>query len=245
MFKYNAPDKYEKYIGIHNVKREWVYKGDGVFYHKRNYNLALLEKIYEYGYRAKDFRGETIDEAFKRIMAIPNNENQARMNWLEGVIGDRKSLLDIGSGLGVFPALWKETISNNIYCVETNKESICFINSLGIKCFNNYPPKNQKFDVVSLVHVLEHFLKPIGVLWRTKKYIKKGGLLFVELPDAVGFEHLDKNHDDFNSCHVWLWKLSAVCKMIDSIPGLKISDVHRQYYPERNLQRILVIAHAT
>ena len=79
------PDKYEKWMGITDVRRRWrKCLGCGTWHHLRNYPLEDLDKIYCDGYRNVRFRDETIGEAFSRISKIPNSENDKRIDWGEG-----------------------------------------------------------------------------------------------------------------------------------------------------------------
>lgn len=232
---YTTPDKYEKYMGIENVDRDWARCLQcGHYQQGRNYPLADLEKIYEKEYRSFHFRGETIKQAHDKVIKNRNNENTPRCEWFMENIGDVKTILDFGSGLGVFP----EFLSNRGYlvdCVEANEYSRQFIeDEIGLPCYHSNPA--EMYDVVTLVHVLEHIEKPEDFLpfFHTKK-------LFIEVPDAIEFELLDKNHDEFNSCHCHFFtegNLEALLKQC----GYKVTAAHDIHYKERNLSRIWMIA---
>ena len=233
------PDKYEKWIGITNIERCWKRcLRCGLIYHSRNYPLADLEKIYEHGYRHTDFRGETIKEAFDRIMAIPDSENDARVKWLTDTIGVPKTMLDVGSGIGVFPYRMKE-LGCNVWCTEENYDSLGFINSLGLHCVKGVP-KYARFDLVSIVHVLEHIEDPRSFLKELHDRLCSHGKLFVEVPDAEAFDWLDKDHDDFNSCHTHAYDVSTLYGILKSAK-FDVKDIHRAFYPERKLKRIMGI----
>lgn len=234
-----SPDKYEKWMGITGVERSWNYCGDCSLWHQiRNYPLSELEKIYEDGYRNKDFRGETIKEAFDRIMGILHSENNARCKWLIDTMGVPETILDIGSGIGVFPYRMKQ-LGSAVLCTEENKDSLAFINDLGIKCVKGIPDY-AKFELVSLVHVLEHIEKPISFLKDLHMVIQTNGRLFIEVPDAEAFGWLDPDHDDFNSCHVCSYNVSTLYGILRA-SGFDVKDIHRVFYPERKLSRIMAI----
>jgi len=222
-------------MGIKDVDRDWIRCMQcGHYQQDRNYPLAKLEKIYEDGYRSFEFRHETIQQAYNKVVEIPDNENSQRCEWFIDNIGKVKTILDFGSGLGLFP----EFLANRRYditCVEINKHSKEFIEySLKIPCYKSMPA--SRFDVITLVHVLEHIENPVEflTLLNTDK-------IFVEVPDAVEFELLDKNHDDFNSCHCHFFtrnSLEALLKM----SGYEVTAEHDIHYKQRNLSRILMIA---
>ena len=235
----NGPDKYEKWMGISDVKREWLYCPDcGLWHHARNYPLSQLERIYEEGYRNVDFRGENIKQAFDRIMAIKDSENDTRVKWLLKTAHTPKTLLDIGSGTGVFPYAMKEK-GACVWCTEENIHSLGFINSLGIKCVKGIP-YYAKFAMVSIVHVLEHIEDPVRFLKGLHKVIQANGKLFVEVPDAEAFNWLDPDHDDFNSCHTHSYDVSTLYGILKKAK-YDVKDIHRVFYPERKLSRIMAI----
>jgi len=197
-----------------------------------------LEKIYEDGYRSFNFRGETIEQAYNKVIAMPDNENSQRCEWFLKNIGEFKTILDFGSGLGVFPGY----LSNRGYdvdCVEINRNSQAFIqDTLSLPCYNKIP--NRLYDVITLVHVLEHFENPKEFLIGLKKNFNKDGKIFIEVPDAIEFEYLDKNHDEFNSCHCHFFDgLTLNNLLVDC--GYEITSMTEMEYKSRNLKRLLTI----
>ncbi len=47
-------------------------------------------------------------------------------------------------------------------------------------------------------------------------------------------------HDDFNSCHTHFYDISTLTKTVERA-GFKVTDIHREYYPDRSLSRIMAI----
>lgn len=246
IFSYNKPDKYEEYCGITNVDRKWWYDGNGDFYYAlRNYKVRQLDPIYTKGYRDPKFRKETIQETFERIATLPidKSENRKRFSWFNANINfQRGKVLDIGSGFGVWPHLLK-VAGWDVECVEPNEDSARFINNeLHIPCRNEFfsPDMDRTYDVVSIVHVLEHISTPRQFIRKVVKCLKPEGKLFVEVPDAVEFRYLPRDHDEFNSCHVWFFTASYLCRLFDKL-DLDVTHLHRPYYKDRKLSRIQVI----
>jgi len=238
-FRYLEPDKYEKLVGLTKIRRFWnrcLYCG--MYQHFRDYPLKELEKIYEHGYRHPDFRGETINEAFDRIVAIKDSENEVRVKWLTDIIGVPESMLDIGSGIGVFPYKMQE-LGSMVRCTEENFDSLKFLPTIGLHCAKEIPD-HAEFDLVSIVHVLEHIENPVEFLKDLHKSIQTNGRLFIEVPDAEAFNWLDKDHDDFNSCHVCSYNVSTLYQVLKKA-GFDVTDIHRVFYPERKLSRIMGI----
>ena len=184
-------------------------------------------------------RDASIEDEFKRIMGLPRSENKDRVHWLKDNL-EMDSLLDIGSGLGVFPYSLKHDFGS-ITCIEPCVEAAMFIrDSLGISCFiGMYAPETIDYPettVTSLVHVLEHMPDPM----KTLENIKSPNL-FIEVPDAVEFETLPKDHDEFNSTHLWFFNVSTLDRLCRDA-GWQPYKIERVHYPERNLSRIRLLA---
>jgi SAM-dependent methyltransferase len=239
-FWYRKPDKYEKYVmpgleKLENIKRMWVKcKKCGFYWQIRNYPLEQLTEIYKFDYRSECFRGEWIDQTFERIMGYKNSENDQRYEWFWSHTQYIDSVLDIGSGLGVWPALlYKKGYS--IVCTEENEISRSYINSrLGFGCYKSLD------DVGELIHVLEHIEDVNSFLTEVRAHLKPQGILFVEVPDNIEFLQLDKDHDEFNSCHLWHFDIESLCRVMKR-NKFNPRHIGRLTYDARGLSRILMI----
>lgn len=238
---FKEPDKYEEWIGITNVRRRWRRcLKCGLWHHWRNYELEVLEKIYSDGYRDPKFRGENIRQSMLKVYGLSDtkSENARRIEWLVNTLGKTpNTLLDIGSGLGVFP-LKMRALGVDVRCVEHNNDSIDLLRSLNVDCTREMP--EDKFDVVSLTHILEHIETPVEFLKSLHGSLKSDGELFIEVPDAIEFEILFPTHDDFNSCHTHFYDIPSLCRTLGRAE-YNVTDIHREHYKERNLHRIMAV----
>jgi len=164
-----------------------------------------------------------------------------RIAWLTK--HDFKSVLDIGSGIGVFPAALNE-MGYVVWSTEMNDSSRSFIsNTLEIPC-TKYVPDYAKFDVVSMVHLLEHFEDPFPILKQVEPALKRNGKLFIEVPSASEFDVLGQDNDEFNSCHCTFFDTNTLTEILDKA-GYKVQDVDELHYPDRGLTRLLAICNLT
>lgn len=93
-------------------------------------------------------------------------------------------ILDFGCGNGDFLSLTKE-ISKRSVGLEINIENTEYLNSIGIKCVNKLSElSGDKFDLITLNHVLEHLNDPINILIELQKYLKDDGNIIIEVPHA-------------------------------------------------------------
>jgi len=102
-----------------------------------------------------------------------------------------KSILDIGCGTGDFLKVcqldkWKCVgIEPNSNARELAKSKL---NDLNIYAEIKYVPENQKFDIITLWHVLEHIPNLEDYILFFKKHLKVGGKLIVAVPNYKSFD---------------------------------------------------------
>jgi hypothetical protein len=235
---YNSPDQYQVSAGVKTTSRtfhqcpkcEMIWQEDTM-------DVDALELAYA-KYRDEDIRGASVEDEFLRISNITNSENVDRIVWLEDNFAGIDSLLDIGSGLGLFPYAIKQRFDANVICVEPCSESVEFIRqSLGMECLSGMfePAMVPETVVTSLVHVLEHMSDPIETLKSLKSQ-----LLFIEVPDAREFDYLPPQHDEFNSTHLWFFNVSTLDRMC-RMAGWTPYKIERVGYKDRGLERIRVL----
>lgn len=114
-------------------------------------------------------------------------------------------VLDIGCGKGAFLKSFKAIRSGWQYVgVEPSREEAALARrdaALEIHegMFGTVPLEPASFDLVTIMHVLEHVSRPVEVIRQMSAILKPGGLLFVEVPntldlnmfyDVLLFEHL-------------------------------------------------------
>src|SRR3989344_6244819 len=109
-------------------------------------------------------------------------------------------ILDFGCSDGIFLVEFKREYNlSKLYGLEPSNNFLghCerYIDEIYKDIYNI--PKNKKFDIVTLWHVLEHLLDPIKTLSKLKHHLKKDSLLFIEVPDfnrAIGLKNIHIGH---------------------------------------------------
>lgn len=83
---------------------------------------------------------------------------------------------------------------------EVNSTDLKIAKFKGHKIINlNKSKIKLKYDVISLVHVLEHIENPLQILNMLKKNLKSNGLLYIEVPNLFNFPDSDITHvNEFN-----------------------------------------------
>ena len=187
---------------------------------------------YEREYASSTY-GSQIRENFEKIMSLPEHQsdNQQRVKWLEQKIGVFKgnspelTVLDIGSGLGVFPYLlaqhgWRVTALEPNLALRHHLESLnCFrvwggdLSSLDT---------SETFDLITLNKVLEHVADPLGMLGDIQKRLSPQGALYVEVPDGEGAVIVGQDREEFFVEHLHVFSLRSLQTMLKNASYLSV-----------------------
>lgn len=243
-------DTYMDYLGFDysNTKRTYkkCEKCSLVF---RNPILDDKEKELLYNhFRDYSLRKETPAEYFKRIIQLPQDksENHEKYEYLSRFIGSSGRLMDVGAGFGVFAYGFSKQFENwNAIGVEPTKGVAKIAETYGIKLFEIYLDANshstlgQDFDLVSTIHVLEHVDKPLEFIKMLASFLKKDGMLYIEVPSLLDVGYLPPEHDRFMSQHEVIFEKSVLRNTVESC-GLETVDVENFVSKrQRNNLRIL------
>ncbi len=97
-------------------------------------------------------------------------------------------LLDIGCGNGAFLSAWSRLVGGWTLCgSEVSGSHRAVVEAIpGVEGLFTCPVEEipGEFDVISMVHVLEHIPAPTAFLERIRRKLRPGGRLFVEVPDC-------------------------------------------------------------
>ena len=116
--------------------------------------------------------------------------SQARF-VVEHVTAARGRVLDIGCGKGSFLKSFKAVREGWQYVgVEPSREEALLARresafEIHEGMFGAVPLEAGSFDLVAIMHVLEHVSRPAEVIRQIATILKPGGLLFVEVPNTL------------------------------------------------------------
>jgi SAM-dependent methyltransferase len=227
---YQKPDQYEIAVGVNEdfYFRKWVKcnfcsLNFSIYSRPRN----ALDYLYENLYRKKGavpWRKMTSKETFELINNLPaeKSETTSRVNFIKDKINkliladlypkkNTYQLLDIGGGTGIFAYKFKDK----------RWDSFIIDPDISGKFVENYRVNfkqgwfssssyNFKFDLISLIFVLEHVLEPSLLLKEIKKSLLTNSLLYIEVPDEIAFEKVNPEDDIFNSCHLFMFNPNSL-----------------------------------
>jgi SAM-dependent methyltransferase len=107
----------------------------------------------------------------------------------------KSSMLEIGPGNGAF-LFWSSKYFKLVTGVEPSEEFVSKMKGLNIRVLNGtietVKLEVEKFDVVCMFHVLEHFYDPNTALQKIRHILKDGAFLVLEIPNILKpFKSLD------------------------------------------------------
>lgn len=152
-----------------------------------------------------------------------------------------QTLLEVGSGYGFFLDIAKryfedvsgiEPIKN--LCEYARKElEITTVNNTYQTYFKKNP--NKKFDVIVLIHVIEHVLDPREILMLAAKHLNKNGVLFLETPN-VDSHLFEMEREAYTFLippeHIYLFSPTSFHHLLKDFPSLEIKKVTTYSLPE-------------
>jgi 2-polyprenyl-3-methyl-5-hydroxy-6-metoxy-1,4-benzoquinol methylase len=144
---------------------------------------------------ARTLRGKNPDYAFyHRDLDYVEREHlfrnifQKRYNIIKKFFSVPGKVLEIGCSTGILLSIFAEN-SWQVLGVEPSK-SAEIARSKGIKVlkstFEKVELPKDHFDLVILNHTLEHLDNPVSVMRKINKILKKGGIVFVDVPNFGG-----------------------------------------------------------
>ena len=216
LYTYNKKPKYEKKFSIKGKYKRMFYecKTCEHLYAKHNFKIKNLYSKHYLDLTYKNEKG--LDKRFKYIANLPSNlsDNKKRAKRVNEFFKKkgRLKLLDVGSGLGVFlhemrKKNWDVSgiemdIRYSNYCKKKHNLNV-FKNNI-----SNFKSK-KKFDLISFNKILEHVNYPQKLIIKAKKFLKKEGLIYIEVPDVyakVG----GKFRDEFCLDHLHIFSPSSL-----------------------------------
>ena len=132
-------------------------------------------------------------------------------------------VLEVGPGPGAFAKEWLKYFPNSkYYAIESDKILHNQLKKNGINIIDNVDNKwNVFFDLIVISHVLEHVNDPLEFLNNYTKTLKKGGLIFLEVPCS------DFMHKAIDEPHLLFFEKIPIKKMIKN---LKLDLIKLGYY---------------
>jgi SAM-dependent methyltransferase len=195
-FSYDAPPAGETAFDLGGAVYRRAYLRCSVCAHWYSDNGMDLGALYGGAYVDSTY-GPKMRETFDRIVALPpeKSDNAGRAarvrDFAAGFLkrGSAPTLLDVGSGLSVFPfrmkaAGWRCTALDPDPRAAAHAREVAGVEAVAGDFMAIPDADLGMFDVISFNKVLEHVLDPVPMLEKAARHLSPGGFIYVEVPDA-------------------------------------------------------------
>lgn len=167
------------------------------------------------------------------------------MDYLNKFSNFKKKILDVGCGYGwmlknLENKKWKKYgVEINDYARNIAKKNIRIYKNLELL-------KEKNFDVVTMIHVIEHIKEPVSYLKKIIRLIKKKGILIIETPDfdsVMARRYNMKFRLLHDKTHVSLFSADSIQRLLVDL-GMQILKVEFPYFEgpfftKKNLLKLL------
>jgi 2-polyprenyl-3-methyl-5-hydroxy-6-metoxy-1,4-benzoquinol methylase len=162
------------------------------------YNLVEYSKVIK-----KNANLEVFIKSSNKTIKSYKLEDDIRRAKLFNTFCKNKEVLDFGCGWGGFLSNIKKAKSYS--AVELRKECISYIkkNKKKIKISDDINLLKNKFDLITMFHVLEHIPYQIETLKLLHSKLRKNGKIIIEVPHAKDFLILQDELKEFKNFTFW------------------------------------------
>jgi len=205
--------------------------------HVVNDHKFNLKKLYFGKYVKKNYQSiEGIKSNFNRIINISklNSDNKNRVfrifNFIKLEKLENLNLLDVGSGLGVFPYEIKKRFAK-ITCLEKDKLLIKHLKKhLNLKTVSHFKYLKNSYNFITINKVLEHVPDIKIFLTSVLSKLKKRGFLYLEVPDYIASEISFIEREEFFIEHYNIFSELSLLKILNRF-NLKLINMNRIQEP--------------
>ena len=198
--------------------------------------LSSFDHIHEDFYENSGMHGGQVDmDAWLKETAW---DDERRFNYLRKTL-ENKSVLDFGCGVGGF-LLKARSTAHHVMGIELEARLQPHFKTNGLEVFQSIDglPSDQRFDVITAFHVVEHLEDPANMLQQLATRLS-GGRIIIEVPSSADalltlYENAPFSEFTYWRCHLYLFN-AANLPLLAKKAGLKLEYVsHIQRYPLSN-----------
>ena len=168
----------------------------GLVYQSPRMTTAELDDFYASEYR-QVYQGD--EGPTKKDLFIQNGRTASLLDFLSSQNIQPKRYLDIGSSSGIMLKRFQEYFNCEAVGVEPGDAYRDYARKLGLTIYADIADLKKtgenKFDLISMAHVLEHMPDPVGYLADLRRDVlsPSGGLL-IEVPNLYSHESFEIAH---------------------------------------------------
>lgn len=188
------------------------------------------KKLYEGDYVQSTYQGiEGIRKTFAKIKSLPpgKSDNTGRVNYIRSFFssaghpqGDLPKVLDVGSGLGVFPFAMTD-VGFECTALDPDPTAASHMRTdLGLEVLSGdffQIQANPIYQLITFNKVLEHVPDPISMLRRARVFLSetKKSHVYIELPDAECAARDSYLREEFFIDHLHVFSFASMAIMAE------------------------------
>lgn len=115
-------------------------------------------------------------------------DTQRRVDFIRREFNNNESLMDVGSGYGFFIKAISDVgfQATGLEVSSARREISKTITNVSLlsKSITGLNKTKNRYDIITLFHVLEHIKDPIKLCTDLRSYLKRNGILIIEVPNA-------------------------------------------------------------
>lgn len=241
LFEYDKAPKGETSFVLKDKPYSRCFKQCRVCGHAKGEHSFELDGLYENEYIQSTYGGRKgLIKRFEYINSIDpkDSDNYGRvcrvLSHANSLNLNGKRLLDIGSGIGVFPFAMKKA-GWDVIGIETDPVMVDHLQSfVGIDCLCSHIAELDenaigRFDVITLNKVLEHVEQPWKLLHESRRFLDSNGFIYIELPDICAAD-AGKDREEFFIEH-WHVFSPASLDILSKSSGFSLQTLGRLIEP--------------
>jgi SAM-dependent methyltransferase len=250
-FRYDAPPEGETRFplpGDRGYEREfWRCEVCGHFVSVHDLDVSGL---YEGAYVDATYSEDGMRESFERIMSLPEqrSDNVQRVRRILDHVGERgarSTVLDVGSGLGVFSARMKEA-GWQCTVIDPDERAVAHARGrIGVEAVHgDYMALESlgRFDLVTFNKVLEHVDDPVAMLRRSRNHLQEKGTVYVEVPDGELAAREGPGREEFFIEHLCAFSMASLALLADHA-GFAVRRAERLREPSTKYTLVAFLEH--
>lgn len=175
----------------------------------------VINEYYQNDYKIS--LNDTYNDERRRYFRYP--ENISLINDMLNYSKPPSSILDIGCDKGYFIDEARR-YGYHVFGIELSKSANLYTKKLRLDVRKDISDFEQKFDIVTLWHVLEHIPNPVEFLTKIKNQLNRPGYLYIRVPafDSYWSQLLKDKWDWFQpENHLFHYGLDSISNLLKGI----------------------------
>ena len=198
----------------------------GLVFQSPRMNSAELDEFYNSEYR-KMYQGDEGPNA--KDLLNQRERASVLLNFTQDTISKVDRHLDIGCSAGTLLGQFRDHFGCQPIGVEPGDAYRSYAQTQDLTVYADISDLQHNcekcFDLISMVHVVEHLSNPVGYLtYLREQFLSRNGWLLIEVPNLYG-------HDSFEVAHLISFSAHTLCQTIQrsgyEIVKLKIHGLPR------------------